>query len=133
MSTDENMRSATSEPHVLDLSEPNDLNRFSDWDIDFRQIEPGLMKTRIVTNHGPDMALLNIQMDRAVHQAGCSPQGMLTFGITSAEAVRWHLNDRYRPNFIDFGTGAEYESVTNGKFSGLVYSISERYAHAVNG
>ena len=131
MSFAENTSSTTSEPLVLDLSDPNELNRLSDWEIDFRQIEPGPMNTRIVMSQGPDMSLLNIKMDRAVHQAGYSPPGMMTFGIPRVEGIRWHVNDQHRPNFIDFGSGVEYESATNGEFSGLVYSIAEQYIHAV--
>ncbi len=114
--------------HELILHDPNDINRQSEWDIDFRQIESGPMETRVVLRPSRNVTLLEIHMDRAVHQQGCSPIDAVTLGLPVSPALRsWHGTGFEAPGLLNFGTGSEFESVNSADFVGLTVSISEPF------
>lgn len=114
--------------HELNFYDPDDVNRHSGWDIDYRQIEPGPMKTRILIRPGQKVTLLEIHMDRAVHQRGCPPIDAVTLGLVDTPTLRsWHGAEFQAPGLLNFGTGSEYESVSFSDFVGLTVSISEPF------
>jgi AraC-like DNA-binding protein len=114
--------------HELILHDPNDINRQSEWDIDFRQIESGPMETRVVLRPSRNVTLIEIHMDRAVHQQGCSPIDAVTLGLVDSSALRsWHGTEFEAPGLLNFGSGSEYESVNSADFVGLTVSISEPF------
>ena len=114
--------------HELIFYDPNDINRHSGWDIDYRQIESGPMKTRVLLRPSRKVTLLEIHMDRAVHQRGCSPIDAVTLGLVDSPALRsWHGTGFEAPGLLNFGSGSEYESVSISDFVGLTVSISEPF------
>ena len=85
----------------LILCDPNDVNRLSGWDIDFRQIESGPMKTRVVLRPSEQVTLLEIHMDLVVHQQGCSPFDTVTFGLVDSPTLRsWHGTEFEPPGLV---------------------------------
>jgi AraC-like DNA-binding protein len=119
---------AAAPTHELHLVDPNDLRHLSAWDIDFRQIEPGPMKTRIFARSSPRVTLLELHMDRAVHQQGCSPGGTITLGLPVTSALQsWRGAQVDTPGLINFGKGSAFEGVNGPDFAGLTVSISETY------
>jgi AraC family transcriptional regulator, ethanolamine operon transcriptional activator len=114
--------SATTE---LSLPEPNQLNRFTDWDLDFRQIESGPMDTRIAVRSGKMLALLDIQMSRSVHQVGVAPPGMMTFGIPQNRRLsEWRGESVAIPSLLSFGYGDEFQGVTDAGFRGITFAVA---------
>ena len=51
----------------LGFGEPNEIRRYTPWDIDFRQIEPGPLNTRVFIRPSVSVNLLKIHMNRSVH------------------------------------------------------------------
>jgi len=116
---------ATAPVHELSLADPNDLSRHSKWDLDFRQIEPGPMDTRIVLRSSPDITLVEFNLDRGVHQKGCSPADTVTLGLPATPTLHsWRGTSVDTPGLASFGSGAEFDCVTGPRFVGVAVSVS---------
>lgn len=116
-------------PLVMELSEPNDLNRLSMWDIDFRQIEPGQMKTVIRTRSGNSVNLIELGMSKAVHQNGVSPKGKISLGLPClASLSTWQGQNIDTAQLVSFGSSDEFDGVGFGEFRGTTISIDVQEA-----
>jgi len=110
------------------LADPNDLSHHAVWDTDFRQIEPGPLKTKVFIRSSPRVSLLEFCLDRAVHQRGRSPEGTITLGLPVTPALlSWRGVKLDTPGLVNFGNGSEFEGVNGPDFAGLTVSISEAY------
>jgi AraC-like DNA-binding protein len=108
----------------LCLTDPNDLNRHSEWDLDFRQIEPGPMNTKIILRPSPGITLVEFNMDRGVHQKGCSPTDTVTIGLPATPTLRsWRGTSVDTPGLLNFGSGSEFDCVTGPGFVGRGVSV----------
>ncbi|MEM7223517.1 MAG: helix-turn-helix domain-containing protein [Pseudomonadota bacterium] len=100
------------------------MNCYSKWEVDFRQIEPGAMVTEVTVRPGAQVTLLEIAMDRAVHQAGCSPRDVVTLGLPLTPALRrWRGEESGSPGLLTFGSGADFEGVSDPDFVGLTVGV----------
>ena len=116
-------------PVAMSLLEPNDINSFSPWEIDFRQIESGAMETKVTIRSGRALTLLNISMSRAVHQTGVSPKGLLTFGLFRPNNISvWQGRDTSAAELLSFGSSDPFDGVSARKFCGTTISIKENDA-----
>jgi AraC family ethanolamine operon transcriptional activator len=114
---------------VMELSEPNDLNKLSAWDIDFRQIEPGRMKTVIRAHSGKSVNLIEIGMSKAVHQNGVSPKGQISLGLPYQNSLStWQGQNMETAQLVSFGSSQEFDGVGFGEFRGLTISIDVQEA-----
>jgi AraC-like DNA-binding protein len=110
--------------HDVFLADPNHIGRHWEWGVDFRQIDPGPMQTRVVMRSGPRLRLLELHLDRGVHQQGCSPADTVTFGLPVTPSLRsWRGAAIDTPGLVNFGTGSEFECVSGPGFVGLTVSI----------
>ena len=120
--------------HEICLADPNDISRYSEWDVDFRQIEPGQMETKIIFRSSPRVSLVEFLLDRGIHQQGCSPTDSVTFGLPVSPALHsWRGAEIDAPGLANFGTGSEFECVTGPGFVGLSVSISPPFLACVSG
>ncbi|MBT3142303.1 helix-turn-helix domain-containing protein [Ruegeria litorea] len=111
---------------VMTLREPNDINTFSPWEIDFRQIDPGAMDTTVKARSGCVVTLLNISMSRTVHQTGVSPKGLLTFGLIQPNSINtWQGQDTSSTELLSFGSSDPFDGVSAAQFSGTTVSVEE--------
>ncbi len=111
---------------VMVLPEPNDINNFSPWEIDFRQVEAGEMETKVKVRAGRIVTLLNISMSRAVHQTGVSPKGLFTFGVIRRNAVHvWQGQDTSASELLSFGSSDPFDGVSATDFCGTTVSVKE--------
>nr|WP_319949502.1 helix-turn-helix domain-containing protein [uncultured Shimia sp.] len=107
------------------LPEPNMIEQVSPWRMNFKQIEPGVMETRVKVRSGGMLTLLEISMNRAVHQQGSAPPNTLTFGVSlSGGEFRWRGAEMQKESFLTFGTNDGFEGITDRAFHGLTYSVS---------
>ena len=114
-------------PVAMTLHEPNDINTFSAWEIDFRQIESGAMETKVTVRAGPTVTLLNISISRAVHQTGVSPKGVLTFGLFRPNnIIVWQGQDTSAAELLSFGSSDPFDGVSATQFCGTTISIKEQ-------
>ena len=109
--------------HVA-LPEPNLLSGLTDWDLDFRQITPGSGATRISIAQGRLFTQVRIKMPIGVHQRGSSPADQLTFGLPQrGSLVTWQGTDARALPFISFGSGQEFDGVSDASFEAVTLSI----------
>lgn len=114
---------------TIKLAEPNDINRLSPWEVDFRQIEPGAMETRVSARSGKSLSLINISMSRTVHQTGVSPRDMLSVGVIHPGQVdTWQGTDCSSAELLSFGSADTFDGVSVAGFRGTSISIGQRYA-----
>ena len=86
------------------------------------------METRVVVRPSPDVTLLELHMDRTVHQLGSSPSGAVTFGLPLTPAIRsWRGADTRTLGLLYFGTETEFDGVSGSDFAGLTVSVSEPF------
>ncbi|WP_171675749.1 helix-turn-helix domain-containing protein [Ruegeria sp. HKCCD4332] len=112
---------------ALDFDHPNMIGDFTPWEIDFRQLDPGRLSTRIKVRSGHSVSALNIAMNQRVHQRGVSPSGWITFGIPSQGAVeRWQTKDVTDSAFLSFGDSDGFDGVSTAGFTGNVVSFETR-------
>lgn len=119
-------------PMAFEFPDPNLAARYTDWELDFRQIEPGPMKTVIRVLPDPEVAFAYISMSHGVHQQGLSPPGYVTFGVLLDQRLQtWCGSEMDGITGISFGSAADFESVGLGKHEGLTISIDERFLDRV--
>ena len=117
--------------HELRLEEPNQINGHFGWDIDFRQLERGSMKTQVLFRPSENITLLELQMNQGVHQTGISPRGAITFGLPVTPALRsWNGNEA--PQLVNFGMAKEFDAVNGADFVGLTVTISEPFFASIS-
>ena len=117
--------------HELCLANPNDMSRYSEWDIDFRQIEPGQMESKIFLRSSPRVSLVELHLSRGNHQLGCSPTDSVTFGLTSWKTLHsWQGAKIGTPGLLSFGTRSEFEGVSRPGFVGCPSTSLRRFWHA---
>ena len=123
---------AVSPIRKLSLDHPNDIARFSDWQIDFRQLEAGRLKTQLRLRFGEGVDLLAISMNRMVHQMGLPPKDAVTFGMPKRGAIHVWASQRLRDDTILAFNGANgFEGVNGTAFSGLVVSLAKHQMEQV--
>ncbi len=109
---------------VLNFDHPNMIGDFTPWDIDFRQLDPGRLSTRVTVRSGRSVSALNIAMNQRVHQRGVSPKGWVTFGIPSNGAVdKWQSKDVTDGAFLSFGDSDGFDGISTAGFTGNVVSF----------
>ena len=111
--------------HELCLADPNDIGHHSEWEFDFRQLDPGPSTTSVNIRASSRVTLVEFNFDRSFHQLGCSPTGSITFGLPVTPIIHsWRGAKIDTPGFVNFGTGSEFDCVTSPGFVGLCVSIS---------
>ena len=107
------------------LPEPNLIQKVSRWSMDFRQLEPGPMNTHIRARDGQIVSLLEISMNRGVHQQGTAPPDTLTFGVpVSNSTLRWKGKEMRRGQCLTFGAEDGFEGLSDFAFHGVTISAS---------
>ena len=110
----------------LELDQPDDIAAATDWDIDFKQIEPGQMQTRLAVQAGLGTALAGISMSRGVHQRGAAPNGFITFGIVDPSTLKsWQSNEVADNTLLSFSPVDGFDSISEAGHNGVVLSFEE--------
>ena len=97
------------------------------WDMDFRQIEPGLLSARAVGFGHAGIMVMRVEFNRSFHQLGSPPVGFLTFGLPDIESgtLRWSGTETPPGVLINFSYEEELDCVNQGPLGGYVLSFSE--------
>lgn len=114
------------------LPEPNMLEQMSPWRTNFRQTEPGAMQTRVKARSGRILSILEISMNRAVHQQGSAPPDTLSFGFSLSEGdFRWRGAEMQNERFLTFGGNDGFEGLTDSAFHGITFSVGNAELEAL--
>lgn len=116
----------------ITLPDPNLIEKMSPWRIDFRQLEPGQMQTRVRVRSGRILSVLEISMNRGVHQRGAAPPDTLTFGVPLSSGLsNWQGTNAQAGSFLTFGGGDGFEWVSDNSFHGVTFSVSNTQIEAL--
>jgi len=108
----------------VELGEPNEIARFTSWDLDFRQIGAGPGATRVTVRQGRLVTALSIEMRSKVHQIGAAPADFVTFGVPkSAMLPSWRGTHTPLQPMVCFGNGREFDGISEPGFAGLTVSM----------
>lgn len=108
---------------ATDLSDPNDIGQLTTWDLDFRQISSGSGSTLIRLRRGQLVSTMRIEMSCRVHQTGAAPHDFVTFGLPKPQTIsNWLRSDLPDSSLICFGSGHEFDGVSEAGFDGLTIS-----------
>jgi len=122
---------------ILMKAQFSDIDEFSStfggWDLDFRQLDAGALDTLLEVVACSDMVIHRLRINRRVHQQGCSPNGILTFGLPdTSKLTNWqgsHLDSVY--TLVNFNRRIGFDAVSEIAFTATTLSISvEAFNHA---
>jgi len=112
----------------LELAEPNQLASVSPWDLDFRQLARGTGRTHVRVRSGQSVDVLSIKTETRMHQAGASPEGVVTLGVPNTGTISKWLGATVPANgLILFGSGDAFDGVTESGFHGTTVSIRQPF------
>lgn len=115
-----------------DFSEPNEIARFTAWDLDFRQIEAGSGTTHVSVCGGQLLSTLWIEMPYKVHQLGAAPPNALTFGLPRPRLLtNWLRSEAPDLPLVCFGAGCEFDGVSEAGFEALTVNIGREAFEAL--
>jgi AraC family ethanolamine operon transcriptional activator len=97
------------------------------WDLRFQQLDRGALNAEMVRVMTPELVLQKVHVSRRLHQSGCAPEGLLTFGLP----VEPHLHRCFgrelaATSVINFGRRGGYESVSEPRFNGQTVSVQAK-------
>lgn len=108
---------------AMEFRDPNQISKVSPWELDFRQIEPSLMKTWVRVRQGSYLSAMELGVNRAVHQTGIAPAGTVTMGISlSAGVARWGASSDPTNRLLGFGGQDGFDGLTDAAFHGITFS-----------
>jgi len=119
-------------PVVLVNEEYEDAESFGrgvGWDIDFRQLEPGPLRARVLSFGHPGIMVSRVEFNRSFHQLGRPPAGYRAFGFPDVESgtFRWKRAEIEAGALINFNFEEKLDSVNPpGQFGGFVLCLSEQ-------
>jgi len=99
----------------------------SGWEFDWRQLDRGSLKARLLQVETPSTLVSQFQFNRKFHQRGVCPPGMRTFGIVGAlsSPVEWKGREWSTNQIEIFPKGDIYEAVSHPGFRGDGVSVRE--------
>lgn len=97
------------------------------WDLDYRQIEPGKFDSELLVAGSNRIQFLRARLGRRLIQKGAAPAGMRSFGLLAARNIQifWHGRQVTGGDLFVFPLGGELDSVTQCDFDVVVVSLRE--------
>ena len=128
---------STEQPQLLldqCFTDPDEFASSIDWDFDFRQLEAGPLRARAALMGTSRTIVMRVELNRAFHQAGAPPTGMVTFGLPDIENgdFKWCGRDACGDDLLNFNLDGGFDGVSKAGFSGFAISISETLLQEVS-
>lgn len=121
-----------SSPVVMVNEEYEDAESFGrglGWDLDFRQLDPGPLRARVLSFGHPGIMIFRFDFNRSFHQLGQPPVGYRTFGLPDVESgvLRWNSAETRPGVLINFNFEKMLDCVNApGQFGGFVLCFNEQ-------
>jgi AraC family ethanolamine operon transcriptional activator len=103
-----------------------------DWDIEFLQLDPGVLKADVLQLGLGSVQLGNYNFNRSFHQLGASPQGVRTFGLVNPPGTNWCGRMTDDDTILAFPMSGDYESFSEPGFRAWTISISEERLNTIS-
>lgn len=110
----------------LEFSHPNEIEAATDWNVDFKQLEPGPSRTNLTLQASQDVFLAGIVLSGRLHQQGTPPPGWSTFGIVDTKTETVWQNAPVEPNsLLHFGARDGFDSISGAGHDGVIFSVPQ--------
>ena len=85
------------------------------WDLDFRQIDTGPLESRVTTFGAEAFRITRLEFNRAFHQLGQPPAGVLSLGLPdpSSNLLRWNGRETASSVLINFNCATHLDVVNS--------------------
>ncbi len=114
-------------PCNVRFHEVNAFGRAVGWDIDFRQLDSGAPKIEARVLAGSQTTVMGFRFERAYHQRGSAPRGVLSFGIPLNGSLDWHRQQVDAPRILSFNGDSGFDGVSPDGFSGITLSVTQSW------
>ena len=116
------------------FSDPDEFASSIEWDFDFRQLEAGPLRARAALIGTSHTIVMRVELNRAFHQAGMPPTGMLTFGLPDVENgdFKWYGKDACGGDILNFNLDGGFDGVSKAGFAGFTISMRETLLQEVS-
>jgi AraC family ethanolamine operon transcriptional activator len=110
-----------------------DLGRQFGWDLGFRQLDAGEHSIPAQVVVGENLTLVSMRFNRAFHQLGSPPSGMVSFGVPVVGMRDWFGLSYKDSSILPFNHPAGIDGVSEQGFEAITISIREDFLHKVSG
>ena len=121
--------------YIFDDQKFNDIDHFNqaikEWNLQFRQLEKGLLKGSDIQFIKPGFLLGYAILDRHAEQAGSAPEGHFTFAFVVGSPIIWKGVEVGPDEVIVLKPGDEISGVGRSDFKILTLSIPEQVLERV--
>jgi len=116
------------------FSDSDELASSIAWNFNFRQLEAGPLRARAAVMGTSRTIVSRVSLNRAFHQAGAPPAGMLTFGLPVFEDIefKWCARDACGDDVLNFNLDGGFDGVSKAGFAGFTISIEETLLQEVS-
>lgn len=97
------------------------------WDLGFHQLDAGSLQARAALMAAPRCSALRVEFNRAFHQSGEAPDGVITLGLPdpSAGEFRWCGTAAHGGDILNFNLENGFEGTSGAGFSGFTLSFTQ--------
>ena len=100
------------------------FSKASGWDLDMRQISQGDIGIDFKFVGNPNISILKVGFDQAVHQRGIAPRGALTFGVPLDGVLDWYGGNAEQAAMMNFNHESGFDTVSIPGFSAFTFSLA---------
>ena len=95
--------------------------------MEFRQLDHGHLLADLAFFTAPDCNVQHIRLSRRFHQAGSTPEDMITFGLPDVRTLKsWRGRPLRSSSLLNFYRPNGYDSVSESGFSAYTFAVSEQ-------
>lgn len=109
------------------FSDVRTMDQVSGWDNDFRQLDAGHVDISAAIRPGKYVSILKFSFNRAYHQRGQAPAGVLNFGIPLVALKDWYGQRFTLGQTLNFNHDSGFDCVSPTDFHGVTFTISEEF------
>ena len=109
------------------FSDVRTMDQVSGWDNDFRQLDAGHVDISAAIRAGEYVSILEFSFNRAYHQRGQAPAGVMNFGIPLVALKDWYGQRFTLGEIVNFNHAAGFDCVSPADFHGVTFSVSEDF------
>ncbi len=108
-----------------------ELGRMAGFDLGFRQLDFGPQNVPATLHLGVNTTVACMRFNRAYHQVGVPPTGMLTFGIPICGLRNWFGGSYRASSILPFDVPGGIDGVSDPGFEAFTLSVSEHFVRDV--
>jgi AraC-like DNA-binding protein len=122
----------TAQRIVGQFADYSELGRLGDWNLGFRQLEPGPQSILASVLDGKRITLMGMKFSCRFHQSGCAPPGKVTFGLPVHGMKDWFGRHYKEETILPFNYASGVDGVSRRDFEAYTMSIDEAFLREIS-